>query len=127
MPEQSTPATNLERLSRWLKVLSEPKRLLIFNLLMEGVQCNCELGDALGMMPNLISHHLGILREVELVAVERDFLDARWVYYSVNRSALSELNAAFEVFFDPTRIQPRHPACGPQGTLMQLEEIPTET
>jgi ArsR family transcriptional regulator len=79
------------------------------------------------MMPNLISHHLGILREVELVAVERDFLDARWVYYSVNRSALSELNAAFDVFFDPTRIQPRHPACGPQGTLMQLEEIPTKT
>jgi DNA-binding transcriptional ArsR family regulator len=29
-----------------LKVLAEPKRLLILNLLMEGVQCNCELGDA---------------------------------------------------------------------------------
>lgn len=127
MPEQSTTTTKLERLSRWLKVLAEPKRLLIFNLLMEGVQCNCELGDALGMKPNLISHHLSVLRDVELVAVERDCLDARWVYYSVNRSALSELKVAFDVFFDPTRIQPRHPACGPQGILMQMEEIPTET
>src|SRR5579885_1267182 len=98
---------NLEMLAERLKVLAEPKRLLIFNLLMEGVQCNCELGDALQMAPNLISHHLSKLREVGLVNVERDVVDSRWVYYSVNRAALEELNAAFGAFFDPNRIQPR--------------------
>ncbi|RMF48462.1 MAG: ArsR family transcriptional regulator, partial [Anaerolineae bacterium] len=111
------PEPDLEQLSRWLKVLAEPKRLRIFNLLMQGVQCNCELGDALQMAPNLISHHLSKLRDAGLVDVTRDAQDARWVYYAVNRAALEQLNAAFGAFFDPQRIQPRHPACGPQGRL----------
>jgi ArsR family transcriptional regulator len=105
---------NLETLASRLKVLAEPKRLLIINMLMEGVQCNCELGDALQMAPNLISHHLSKLREVGLVNMERDPLDSRWVYYSVNRAALEEINAAFGTFFDPARIQPRRLTCGPQ-------------
>ena len=108
---------NLEALAERLKVLAEPKRLLIFNLLMDGVQCNCELGEALDMPPNLISHHLSKLRAVGLVDVERDALDARWVYYSVNRAALEELNSAFGAFFDPERIQPRRPNCGPQNLI----------
>ncbi|GAB4458986.1 MAG: metalloregulator ArsR/SmtB family transcription factor [Anaerolineales bacterium] len=108
---------NLESLAARLKVLAEPKRLLIFNLLMDGVQCNCEIGDALQMAPNLISHHLSKLREVGLVDVERDAIDSRWVYYSVNRAALEELNAAFGAFFDPKRIQPRRPQCGPQAVI----------
>ena len=108
---------NLELLTERLKVLAEPKRLLIFNLLMEGVQCNCELGDSLQMPPNLISHHLSKLRAVGLVDVERDAVDSRWVYYSINRAALEELNAAFGAFFDPNRIQPRRPNCGPQNLI----------
>lgn len=111
---------NLESLAERLKVLAEPKRLLIFNLLMEGVQCNCELGDSLQMPPNLISHHLSKLRAVGLVDVERDAIDSRWVYYSINRSALEELNITFGVFFDPGRIQPRQPKCGPQ--IMRINE-----
>jgi ArsR family transcriptional regulator len=114
---------DLLQLSKWLKVLAEPKRLLIFNLLMEGVQCNCEIGDTLQMAPNLISHHLNRLRTAGLVDVERDALDARWVYYSVNRAVLEQLNAAFGTFFDPERIRPRHPACGPRGTITCMDEI----
>ncbi|GAB4524741.1 MAG: metalloregulator ArsR/SmtB family transcription factor [Anaerolineales bacterium] len=114
---------DLEQLARWLKVLAEPKRLRIFNLLMQGVQCNCELGDALQMAPNLISHHLSKLRAAGLVDVERDTQDARWVYYSVNHAALAQLNAAFGAFFDPGHIQPRHPACGPQGTLIPPDAV----
>lgn len=108
---------NLESLVEQLKVLAEPKRLLIFNLLMEGVQCNCELGDSLQMTPNLISHHLSKLRAVGLVDVERDAVDSRWMYYSINRAALDELNSAFGAFFDPERIQPRRPTCGPQTLI----------
>ncbi len=117
------PPTNLEALARRLKVLAEPKRLLIIDLLMQGVQCNCELGEALDIPPNLISHHLRALREAGLVDVERDALDARWMYYSVNRQALDELNAAFGVFFDPERIQPRRLTCGPQGTFVPFVDI----
>jgi ArsR family transcriptional regulator len=110
----SPPPVNLQGLSRWLKVLSEPKRLLLLDLIIQGVQCNCELGSELGMAPNLISHHLSVLREVGLVNAERDPLDSRWVYFSVNRAALEQLNATFGTFFDPKRVQPRRLTCGPQ-------------
>jgi ArsR family transcriptional regulator len=90
---------------------------------MEGVQCNCELGDALQMAPNLISHHLSVLRKAGLVDVERDALDARWVYYSINRQALAELNAAFGTLLDPARIKPRRATCGPQGAFVRAGEI----
>ena len=119
MKRLAPPPTNLKVLAERLKAVAEPKRLLILHMLMEGVQCNCELGDALQMTPNLISHHLRILREAGLVDVERDALDARWVYYSVNRQALDELNASFGAFFDPARIKPRRLTCGPQGTFVE--------
>lgn len=112
-----SPPANLQALTDKLKVLAEPKRLLLLDQIMQGVQCNCELGDVLGMAPNLISHHLSVLREAGLVNVERDAVDARWVYYSINRRALEELNATFGVFFDPARIQPRRLTCGPQSIL----------
>ncbi|ACZ38810.1 ArsR/SmtB family transcription factor [Sphaerobacter thermophilus] len=102
-----------QELAAVLKVLADPSRLMIFDLLMQGVRCNCELGDALGMAPNLISHHLRVLRRANLVHAERDASDARWVYYSVNREALTELKAVLGAFFDPARIPPRQPACPP--------------
>ena len=105
---------NLETLAERLKVLAEPKRLLILEMIIQGMQCNCELGDALQMAPNLISHHLSKLRKVGLVNAERDPLDSRWVYYSINRAALDELNTAFGAFFNPERIQARRLTCGPQ-------------
>ncbi len=118
-----TPPTNMQRLAERLKVLAEPKRLLILNLLMEGVHCNCELGEFLDMTPSLISHHIRALREAGLVEMERDVIDGRWIYYSVNENALQELNDTFGAFFSPGRIQPRRPTCGPQGAITRLEDI----
>lgn len=117
------PPTDLARLAERLKVLAEPNRLQILHLLMEGVHCNCELGDALKMPSNLISHHLRVLRRIGLVDVARDALDARWVYYSLNRAALDELNTTFGGFFDPARIKPRRPTCGPQSAVVPLTDI----
>jgi ArsR family transcriptional regulator, arsenate/arsenite/antimonite-responsive transcriptional repressor len=116
------PPFDLDLISTRLKILADPRRLRIFNLLMEGVQCNCELGDTLDLAPNLISHHLGVLRKAGLVDMERDSSDARWVYYSVNHEALAELNACFGAFFDPARIQPRQPSCGPRSAVVTLED-----
>jgi len=109
-------------LARWLKVLAEPNRLLLLEQIIEGVQCNCELGDALQMSPNLISHHLSVLREAGLVNVERDPVDARWAYYSVNLAVLEEFRQALGIFFDPDRIQPRRMVCGPQAFTNSLPE-----
>ena len=123
MIELTVATADLDRLLRQLKVLAEPNRLRIVNLLMEGVQCNCEIGDALGMAPNLISHHLRVLREIGLVDIERDPVDARWVYYSINESTLVELAQTFGAFFDPMRIKDRDLSCGPQRVLGHSDEI----
>lgn len=119
----SDPPADFQTLAARLKVLAEPKRLLIFNLLFEGVQCNCELGDHLDMAPNLISHHLRVLREAGLVDIERDPDDSRWIYYSVNQAALRELSQAFGAFFDAQRIKPRRLTCGPKGTFVFSADI----
>ena len=115
--------TNIEALTKQLKVLANPKRLQIIHLLMEGVHCNCELGNALDMAPNLISHHMGILRDAGLVEVQRDTVDARWIYFSINVPALEKMNRTYEMFFDPGRIKPRRPSCGPQGSVLSIGEI----
>ena len=115
--------TDMKFLLQQLKALANPKRLQILHLLMEGIHCNCEIGEALDMPPNLISHHMSILRNMGLVDVERDAVDARWIYFSVNATALAELNQAFGAFFDADRIQPRRPSCGPQGALVPTSDI----
>lgn len=112
LPE-TTAADRLGTMSAELKLLADPTRLRIFDLLMQGVQCNCEIGDALGLSPNLISHHLGALRRAGLVDVERDQSDARWLYYSVNQTVLQEFRAVIDSFLDPARIEARQPSCGP--------------
>ena len=81
------PPTHMQQLAERLKVLAEPKRLLILNLLMECVHCNCELGEFLDMTPSPISHHIGALRCAGLVEVAGDGIDGRWVYYPVNEIA----------------------------------------
>jgi len=122
-PQTAASPIDLNRMAKWLKVLAEPNRLLIFHFLMEGVQCNCELGDSLQMAPNLISHHLRVLREAGLIEVERDTQDARWIYYSINRQTLGELNQAWGTFFDPQRIKPRRLTCGPHGEFIRLDLV----
>lgn len=114
-----TRPDNLEELAKLFRTLADPTRLRIFLTLMEGVQCNCELGEAMGLKPNLISHHLRVLSEADLIQSERDQLDARWIYYSVNKTALERLGAVFASLFAVERIQTRHPTCGPARTILE--------
>jgi ArsR family transcriptional regulator len=113
----SRQATGLgdNELVRMLKALADPSRLSIFNMLMEGVQCNCEIAGRLGFSLSLISHHLRVLREVGLVEAERDEQDARWIYYAIHREKLAQLDASVRHLLDANRIQPRLPSCGPKS------------
>ena len=110
-------------LAETLKVLSDPTRLVIFDVLMQGVQCNCEISDRLKLPMNLISHHLKVLRDAGLVNAERDPMDARWVYYSINPRVLTQLREQLAAFFDPQRIQPRLPTCGPRITPVESMHV----
>ena len=105
-----------EELARMLKALADPSRLSILNMLMEGVQCNCEIAEQLGFSLSLISHHLRVLHEAGLVQSERDAQDARWIYHSIDREKLAQLGAAIRHLLDVNRIQPRLPSCGPNSS-----------
>ena len=102
-------------LAAFLRVLSDPTRLAIFNLLFDGVHCNCEIGSRLELPMNLVSHHLGVLREAGLVKSERDANDARWVYYSIDEQGLQRLQLDLESFLAPARIRSRRPSCRPRA------------
>ena len=104
-----------DRLVRCLKALGHPVRLAIVNMLMEGIQCNCEIAERLGLSLSLISHHMRALCDVGLVGSERDREDARWIYYCADREALVHLAGQMERLLDVRRIKPRRPSCGPRG------------
>ena len=114
-PILSRQGLDQEELARVLKALADPSRLCIFNMLMEGVQCNCEIAERLGFSLSLISHHLRVLHDAGLVHSERDDQDARWIYHSVDRPKLAQLDAAMRHLLDVRRIQPRLPSCGPKS------------
>ena len=105
---------NEEELARMLKALASPSRLRIFNLLVEGTQCNCEISERLGYSLSLISHHTKVLSELGLVRSERDQHDARWIYHSIDRVKLNEVYASVKHLLDPERVQVRQPSCGPR-------------
>ncbi len=114
IPLDSQSGQALAGIINVLKALSEPNRLRIFAELMTGDSCNCELKENLGLPPNLLSHHLRVLSEAGLVHSRRDKVDARWIYYSVDRTEAARWQAWLSEFLDPGRIQER-PVCGPEG------------
>ena len=74
-----------------LKVLAEPWRWRIVELLAREELCVCHLVEELGTAQPLISHHLRVLREAELVETSRY---RYWTYYRLRPAALAELGAA---------------------------------
>jgi len=111
-----------EEISAVLKAVGEPNRLRIFAALMNGDSCNCELQETLGLAPNLLSHHLRVLEKTGLVHSRRDKVDARWIYYSVDRKAAAYWRTWFHEFLNPARIQERT-LCGPEGQLVTLDQV----
>ncbi len=105
-----------EEFAHYLKILSEPNRIMLIEKIMDGVQCNCELGKSLSLAPNLISHHLSVLCDANILQSKRDENDARWIYYSINFDVISKLTKHINGFFDVSRIQPCLNSCGPKFT-----------
>ncbi len=71
-----------------LKVLAEPLRWRIVELLALEELCVCHLTEELEVAQPLVSHHLKILRDADLVTSERW---RYWTYYRLNADPLSQL------------------------------------
>jgi len=93
------------------KALAEPHRMKIFLLLLQGAQCNCSLGETLNIANNLLSHHLKILRKANLINIQRDHEDSRWIYYSVNQDTLKRIHQTFTTLFNPEAVINKPQSC----------------
>lgn len=122
IPSMAAEEGKVEEVAAVLKALGEPNRLRIFAELMKGDTCNAELNEALGLAPNLLSHHLRVLSDTGLITSRRDRVDGRWIYYSVDRQAAARWQQWFATFLDPVRIRERA-VCGPEGQMVDVEQI----
>ncbi len=102
-------------------ILGNHNRLKLFDLLMNGVHCNCELTQKTGLANNLISHHLKVLQDAGLIHSVRSTSDARWIYYSINEKKINLIQEELQKFFDLSRILDREPECPPCKTNKEKE------
>lgn len=81
--------------ARLLKALADETRLRVMNLLLVAKVplCVCEIVDALGLAQYQVSRHLIILKNAELVSVEKR---GTWAYHSVEEE--NDRNAAVFAF-----------------------------
>jgi ArsR family transcriptional regulator len=88
---RSLDSIDLEALAAGFSALGDPVRLRVLDQLASGQRCVCELLDEIGVAPNLLSYHLRVLREAELVDASRR---GRWVDYRLSEEGLAALRRA---------------------------------
>ena len=74
-----------EDISKLMVSFSDPFRLEIIDLMMEGEVCVCDIMKSTNLSQSRISYHIKILKEAGLIA---DRQEGRWVYYSLNKESL---------------------------------------
>jgi len=71
----------------FLKILSDENRLKIFCLLKEGEKCVCDIWQCLDLPQNLVSHHLKVLKDFDLVSSKQEGLK---VFYKLNKGVIKK-------------------------------------
>jgi len=78
---------NTSLLADFLRIISEENRLKIICFLQSGEQCVCEIWHFLELPQNLVSHHLKVLKDFNLLISRKEGLN---VYYSINEDKLNK-------------------------------------
>lgn len=93
-----------------LRVVAEPVRWRILQLLADEELCVCHLVEELDIAQPLVSHHLRVLRDADLVETSRH---RYWTYYRLRPEALAPLAAAIHELAaaPPTSGDRRRPCC----------------
>lgn len=86
-------STEYAELARLFKVLSDPNRLMIADMLSCGELCACVILEKLCITQPTLSHHMKTLCDCGLVSGRRE---GRWMYYSLNAVTAWSLKAFLE-------------------------------
>jgi ArsR family transcriptional regulator, arsenate/arsenite/antimonite-responsive transcriptional repressor len=84
----ATHSLDTAQAARWFHALSDETRLEIVARLLGGERCVCELTDLMDAAQSRLSFHLKTLKDADIVTDRRD---GRWVYYTLNRATLDEI------------------------------------
>jgi len=113
---------NYEEQARIFKVLGDPNRLKMIDILSCGEMCACHLLGHFGFTQPTLSHHMKVLTECGLVNCRKEGL---WSYYSLNSDQAAKLLNALEDLTGNTEdcICKTVPAsCGTSNPLNGTEE-----
>ena len=72
---------NLLKLAELFKILGDPTRLKIVQLLLENEMCVNHIAETMGMGQSAISHQLRVLRQARLVTYRKE---GKTAYYALN-------------------------------------------
>jgi ArsR family transcriptional regulator len=95
---------------QWV-ALADPTRLAILDLLRGRDHCVCHLVDQLGLKQSIISHHVGILRRAGLISSYPHPADRRWLYYRLDRDALTAVASHLQWLLDGSDYDPTPLPC----------------
>lgn len=76
-----------EKYAAIAKALGEPKRLKILEIISCGSVCACDILDHFDFTQPTLSHHINVLKKVQLVNVEQRGV---WNYYSINQETANK-------------------------------------
>jgi len=88
---------NLQQTAEFLKIIAEENRLQILCILNKGKRCVCEIWQYLDLPQNLISHHLKVLKDFNLIKSKKE---GTKVIYSINKKQLSKFNELLNKFLE---------------------------
>ena len=94
--EINSSKNNFELVINFLKIISEPNRLKILCFLRFEEKCVCEIWKHLDLPQNLISHHLKILKDFDLIKSKQE---GRKIIYCSNKQILQTYNSFLNTFF----------------------------
>src|SRR3954463_16657043 len=97
-------ALNTERAAELFHALSDPIRIEVVSLLMDGARCVCDLMDDLDLQQSRLSWHLKSLSDAGIITGRRE---GRWNYYSLNRDALAETRTLVDTLTPKPRLTVR--------------------
>jgi ArsR family transcriptional regulator, arsenate/arsenite/antimonite-responsive transcriptional repressor / arsenate reductase (thioredoxin) len=117
--DRSTPEPNEQTADAFehLKLIADETRWRLLTALRWSDYQVGELVERLALPQNLVSYHLGILRQAGLVQVHRSDADARANYYGLNIGALARLYAGLGTAL---ALPGDHPAALPSRTVVFL-------
>ena len=96
------------RMAQVCKALGDETRLRVLELLSGGERCVCELQADLGIAQPLLSFHLKVLRDAQLVADRRA---GRWAHYSLLPEGIISLGDTIQALRDKADASSETPCC----------------